>query len=127
MDDTLIWELQDVKDAIKVLKDQIKPLDAARLDLEYQILDALGEANSSLFRTAGTDTHGKRITVSVNTEEVANVKDWAEFEEYIYDNRALYLLQRRAANVAYRDEVSIKGEIPGVESFTNRRLSLKHV
>ena len=126
MDDGDIWKLQSVKDEIAVLKDQIKPLEIAKSVLEERIMEGMSESGSSLFRTAKS-RDGKRITVSVNTEEVASVKDWTEFEQYIYDHNALYLLQRRPANVAYREEVKIRGEIPGVETFTNRRLSFKHV
>jgi hypothetical protein len=127
MDDKLIWELNAVKANITAMNSEVKKLEATRDDLSEQILEEMAAANSSLFRTAGADEQGKRITVSVNPEDVANVEDWAEFEEYIYDNRALYLLQRRPSNPSYRDEVAIKGTIPGVETFTKQKLSLKHV
>jgi len=127
MDDKLIWKLNTVKAEITTLNSQVKTLEVSRDDLTEQILDTMAEANSSLFRTDSTDAQGKRITVSVNPEDVANVEDWGEFEEYIYNNRALYLLQRRPSNPSYRDEVAVKGKIPGVETFTKRKLSLKHV
>jgi hypothetical protein len=127
MDDKLIWELNAVKANITTMNAEVKKLEATRDDLSEQILDEMSLANSSLFRTAGADEQGKRITVSVNPEDIANVTDWAEFEEYIYENKALYLLQRRPSNPSYRDEIAVKGELPGVETFTKQKLSLKHV
>jgi len=127
MDDKRIWELNKVKTDISKLQKEVKMLESQRSELEEAILEELSEANLSLARTNQTDESGKRITVSVNTEVVANVNDWAEFEEYVYENRALYLLQRRASNPSYREELAAKGDIPGTEPFTKRRLSLKHV
>jgi hypothetical protein len=127
MNDEKIWELHQVKQKITTLNKEVSNLEATRSELEEMIMSDLNDANLSLARTNKTDENGKRITVSVNTEVVANVNDWAEFEEYVYDNRALYLLQRRPSNPSYREEIAVKGTIPGVEPFTKQRLSLKHV
>ena len=127
MNDEKIWELHRVKQQITALNKEVSNLEATRSELEEIVMSNLNDANLSLARTNKTDENGKRITVSVNTETVANVTDWAEFEEYVYDNRALYLLQRRASNPSYREEIAIKGSIPGTEPFTKQRLSLKHV
>jgi len=127
MNDERIWELHNVKQKITTLNKEVSNLEATRSELEEMIMSDLNEANLSLARTNKTDENGKRITVSVNTETVANVNDWAEFEEYVYENRALYLLQRRPSNPSYREEIAVKGVVPGVEPFTKQRLSLKHV
>ena len=123
MNDEDIWQLQAIKDEITELKNQIKPLEVARSVLEEQIMEDMLKAGSSLFRTL-KEQNAKRITVSVNTEEVASVNDWAEFEEYIYEHKALYLLQRRPSDPAYRDEIAAHGDLPGVETFTKVKLSL---
>jgi len=127
MNDEKIWELHKVKQEIADLNKQVKVLEATRSELEEVIIDDLNASNLSLARTNREDENGKRITVSVNSEIVANVTDWAEFEKYVYDNRALYLLQRRTSNPSYREEIAVKGEIPGTEPFIKTRLSLKHV
>jgi len=127
MNDEKIWELHKVKQEIADLNKQVKVLEATRSELEEVIIDDLNASNLSLARTNREDENGKRITVSVNSETVANVTDWAEFEKYVYDNRALYLLQRRTSNPSYREEIAVKGEIPGTEPFIKTRLSLKHV
>ena len=106
---------------------QVAKLEATRNELEELVIDELIDSGLSMARTNTTDENGKRITVSVNPEVVAHVNDWAEFEEYIYDHRALYLLQRRPSNPSFRDELAVKGKVPGVEPFTKQKLSLKHV
>ena len=75
--------------------------------------------------TEGTSlTRTKFGTVSISKLNVASVKDWNEFEKYIYENKALYLLQRRPANLAYREELKTQGEIPGVETFETISVNL---
>ena len=127
MNDERMWKLHRVKAQITSLNSQVKRLEATRDGLSEEIIDELSEAGLSLARTLEADNNGKRITVSVSPEVVANVEDWIAFEEYIYTNRALYLLQRRTSAPSYREEVAAKGEIPGVQPFTKQKLSLKHV
>ena len=127
MDDKTVWELNSIKDKIAKLNKEVSLLTAKRNELEESIIEDLTASGLSLARTNAMDENGKRITVSVNAEDVANVIDWPAFEEYVYKNHALYLLQRRPSNPSYREEVAAKGEIPGVETFTKQKLSLKHV
>jgi hypothetical protein len=109
--------LRRVKDEISEVNDKLDQLKKQKSELELKLI---GEMNSEGLSLARTD-YG---TISVTKTEVASVKDWNLFEDYIYKNHALHLLQRRAANAAYRDEIAVKGEIPGVETFTQVSLSL---
>jgi len=112
-----VEKLANVKQQIKTLNDQLKILSATRTELEETIIEQLVDSGMTLART----TFG---TVGVNETVVPNVQDWTQFEEYIYENKALYLLQRRAAAPAFRDEIDVKGEIPGVTPFVKKTLSL---
>jgi len=126
MRDQYIWELEGVKTEIKRLQDEMKPLEQARAVLEEKIIEEMSDSGLSLARTEDAAT-GKRLTISVSSEDMANVTDWGELEEFIYENRALYLLQRRPSNGPYRELVATLGKVPGVETFTKKRLSLRHV
>ena len=117
MDTHAVRELKSVNEKIKGLNDQLNDLKQAKKNIELGIIDQMNTDSISLART----DFG---TVSITKTDVASVTNWAEFEEYIYENRALYLLQRRASNPAYRDEVAAHGNLPGVETFTDVRLSL---
>ena len=117
MDASMVARLKDLKDKIKHQNHLIDGLKVEQKDLEQEIIDALDGDQSSLSRTAFG-------TVSIVNEVIASPTDWKEFEQYCIDNNALYLFQRRVSNVAWREEVATRGPIPGVESFTKRKLSL---
>ena len=117
MDTEVVKELKVIKDKMSELNDSLKDLNAAKINLETQIIESMQVEGISLART----DFG---TVSVTKTDVASVKDWPAFEEYIYENRALHLLQRRTSAPAYRDQVAAEGEIPGVVTFTKHALSL---
>jgi hypothetical protein len=120
MDIVQVGQLRDVLSELKDHNDQIKILSEQRKELELSIMDDLDNSGLTLART-------EFGTVSLTTEQVASVEDWNMFEEYIYDHRALYLLQRRASNPAYREELNLRSKVPGVSTFTKRKLSLRNV
>jgi hypothetical protein len=120
MNSVQVGQLRDVLSELKDHNDQIKILNEKKRNLELSIMDDLDESGLTLART-------EFGTVSLTTEQVASVEDWNAFEEYIYDHRALYLLQRRASNPAYREEINQRGPVPGVSAFTKRKLSLRNV
>jgi len=117
MDVQAVKELKSLKERISDLNEQLADLKRAKTNIENELISEMNLDGLSLART----DFG---TVSVTKTDVASVKDWPAFEEYVYENRALYLLQRRPSDVAYRDEIATKGEIPGVETFTKVNLSL---
>ncbi len=63
-------------------------------------------------------------TVSRKEEVVPSVKDWDSFYKYIAENEAWYLMQRRPAANACREQWATGEEIPGVEPFTQFKLSV---
>jgi hypothetical protein len=109
--------LRDLKLEISALNAQVKELEITRRELEGSLILELDDSNTTLART-------EVGTVSIITAILPNVEDWVAFEEYVYENNALYLLQRRVAAPAYRDEVESKGQIPGITTFEKRTLSL---
>jgi hypothetical protein len=117
MDTQAVKELKSLKERISEINQQLTDLKRAKVNIEQELISEMNLEGLSLART----DFG---TVSVTKTDVASVKDWPAFEEYVYENRALYLLQRRPADVAYREEIAAKGSIPGVETFTKVNLSL---
>lgn len=117
MNTDLVKQLRDVKTKITTLNNEVTSLKSIKSDIEEQLLTEMADNEISLARTP----YG---TIAINPEDIASVKDWNEFEKYIYENRALYLLQRRTSQDAYRSEIAIKGAVPGVETFTRKVLSL---
>jgi hypothetical protein len=116
MNSETVKELKALIDQIAELNSQVDELKSKRRNLEQSIIEDL--------TASGTTYQGTEYgTVTINKNDVPSVKDWAAFEEYIYEHKALYLLQRRPAVTAYREEVKTMGELPGVETFTKVGLS----
>ena len=114
-----VADLKGVKDEIKLLQGDLKALEAHKRFIEVEIMDEMDTIGSSLSRTdAGT--------VSITTETVAQVVDWAAVEAYTIENNALYLFQRRLSNPAWRDECESKGLMPGTAVFTKRKIGFSN-
>ena len=114
-----VKKLQAITKELTDLNKQVSKLEKHKRKYQDLIIEDMTTEGSSLTRT-------KFGTVSISKQNVASVKDWNAFEKYIYDNNALYLLQRRPANVAYREELKTQGEIPGVETFETISVNLSN-
>jgi len=117
MNTELVAKLKILNEELAVANKTVTDLKSSKKVIEQQLIDEMNSDGLSLART----DFG---TVSISKTDIASVKDWAAFEAYIYENQALYLMQRRPSNPAYREEIETKGEIPGVETFTTTALSL---
>lgn len=63
-------------------------------------------------------------TASRGIETVASVTSWEEFYEYVRENNAFYLLQKRVASSAYREQLQVEGvSPPGTEPMEKDKLS----
>ena len=69
---------------------------------------------------------GKKATVSLSEEVVANVKDWDALCAYVKKTGYFHLFQRRVSNPAFR-ELAAKKPVPGLEPFTKINLGLTHL
>lgn len=104
---------RELETEVKALNDQMKGLEA-------DIMSQLDDQETLMSR-------GRAAQVTVTEQVVGTVQDWDAFYEYIVDNDAFHLLQRRVANAAYREMVEAGDEIPGTEPFTKRSLSLRKI
>ena len=114
-----IDQLSAIRENIREYEAKIKVLQEEKSKLEELVLSQLGEL--------GLDkATGQKATVSITKAEVPTVMDWDKFHSYILRNKAFYLLERRAAVAAWREEVKSRNKpIPGVESFTKTTLNLR--
>ena len=112
--------------------DELKALDLQRKELanqdkvladQYRILEAL--VMRRLDEEETTMSRGKRASATITETTVAQVKDWDSFYEFVTENDALFLLQRRVANAAYRDLIDAGETVPGVVPFVKRALSVR--
>lgn len=112
-----IQRLVEIREALADLSSQEKALKSERDEIETHLFQYLDE--QGLDRT-GSRTH----LVAINETTVPSVKDWNAVAQYVVENDATYLFERRLSAVAFRDLVNQGVTIPGVESFTKRSLSL---
>ena len=112
-------KLRKVKTEITAINAELKIKKTLQMELETNILnefEILGNGIDQIRTDAGT--------VSIKSITVGNVTDWDTFYDYIYENKAWHMLERRIANLAYREMLDLDLEVPGVESFEKRSISL---
>lgn len=64
-------------------------------------------------------------TVTLTESVVPNVTDWTEFYNYLKENDALYLLERRVSSTGWRELHNSGATPPGTEPFLRFDLSLR--
>lgn len=106
-----------VREERKLIREQDKAL-TQKMDILHQaIIEKLDAEKSDLGR-------GQVATGSVGEHIVGTMRDYPDFERFVYRHKALYLLDKRINSAAYRKELEIRGSVPGVEPFTKRVLSV---
>lgn len=115
---TLIDELNDLRERKRELNQQLKDLDEQYKELERQILEHMDAAGTELVASG-------RTRVSVTRQVVPSVNDWEAFEQYVKDNDAMYLFERRVASKPWRELYESGEQVPGTEPFERRSLSLR--
>jgi hypothetical protein len=89
-------------------------------DIEFALLGALDSVGLQMGR-------GGRASATVTEQIVPTVVDWDAVEQYVYENEALYLLQRRVSPPAWRELVEAGESVPGTEPYTKRGISLRKI
>lgn len=101
----------------QAINDELKSLNAELEQAEQALMSAL-DAQGTQF--AGSTTHRASITETV----VPTVTDWDQVEQYMLEQGALFLLQRRISAPAWRELLESGEPVPGTEPFTKRGISL---
>lgn len=74
-----------------------------------------------------TKSTGKRATVSITSSVKPTVEDWDLFYQYIHRHKYYHLLERRPSVTGCRELFEMKGKIPGVVPFTQRKLNVRSI
>ena len=118
LDGETVNALADVRQQIKGLNDQLSALNERKQQLERSLIHGMEAIG---LKRLATDN----ATISVTTEMVPQVTDWAAFGPYVIESDALHLLQRRPSVAACR-ELTAEGEaIPGVEMYELTKLNFR--
>lgn len=114
----IIAEMLDLRTEKRKIKAREKEINDEVRSLEFELLTRLDEQGMEKAST----TEG---TASITSTTLPQVVDWDQFYEYILENDALFLLQRRPAAAAYRELLESDQTIPGVEPYVQRSIGLR--
>ncbi len=112
-------QLRDQKsDLEKALNEQLDPIKKQLEKLASYLLRELPEQGASSFKTEGG-------TAFITTREWATVKDWEATLQYIRENDAYDLLERRVSKIAVRTLVDGGTPPPGVNYGTKLGVNIR--
>ena len=112
-----MFELRERK---RELNAELKDIDEQYKGLEQQLIDALDKDDLMQTRSA-------KATATVSSVTVPSVTDWDRFYDYVLENDALHLLERRVAAAPWRELMEAGEAVPGTEPFTKRSINLRRL
>lgn len=116
--DTLAEERDRLREAKRELERQVASLDEQLKANEQDIIEIADQTGLTRFAVG-------KLSFSISENTVGQVEDWDTVYDYIHDNRAFHLLQRRLSNAAYK-ELLDTGEAPrGINPVTLRSLNMR--
>lgn len=113
----LMFQLREQKRAINA---DLKDIDEQYKGLEQQLIDSLDKDDLQQTRSANA-------TATISETTVPSVSDWDAFYDYVRENDALHLLERRVAAAPWRELVESDEPVPGTEPFTKRSINLRRL
>ncbi len=116
----LIDSMLAIKDQRSELAKQDKSLKDAFDNLEHDVLTRLQAEDT-------TQGRSHTATATVSTQTVPTIENWDAFEQYIYANNALYMMEKRPSSAAFRELISQGETIPGLQPFTKTSISLRRL
>lgn len=114
----IVDDMLEIREAKRVLDKQSKELSEQYGTLEKELLEKLNEQDT---RQAQSDN----ATAWVSEQTIPHLKSWDDLVDYIKENNAFHLLERRPATGAFRELLDQGIEIPGLEPFKRFTISLR--
>jgi hypothetical protein len=116
----IIDSMHALRERKRALDEELKKLDAEYREEETLLMERM--------TAEGTDKgSGKLASASITTGVIADVQDWAEVEKFVKRTGNFQLFQRRVSDAAFRELLETKGSVPGIKSFTKRRVNLRAI
>lgn len=116
--DDLATERDTLREEKRELETKVKALDALLATNEVSIIEIADEMGLDRFAVG-------KLTFSISNQVVGNVEDWDALHEYIRENNAFYLLQRRLSNAPYKEIFDSGESLAGVVPFSKRSLNMR--
>jgi hypothetical protein len=114
----IIDRMYELREQQKALTAEAKKLGEQIESMESQVINRLDDDETTMSR-------GKAASAVLTETVIPKADDWEAIWEYINNNKANYLTQRRLATTAVREMLEAGEVIPGVSTFTKRAISLR--
>lgn len=95
--------------------------DQLKKEIEALKTELIGMADEAQLTQGGF----KLITWDIKPKTVPQCTDWDAFHAYIRDKNYFHLLQRRPTVTGCQELWSLGEDIPGIEKFTSREVTVK--
>ena len=115
---SLIDSLSTLRSQKKRVESDLKTIEERIGDVEHDIMRAMDAEGI----TESKSTIGK---VVVSESVYPKLEQWEPFADYVLSERALYLLEKRPAVLAYREQLTLGRAVPGILPFTKRKVTFK--
>jgi len=118
-------KLNETIDEMFMLRERIRGLERQKKETEAQ-LEALSTQLMSRLNEVGTMyARGTLASATITEQVVPTIDDWGKVSEWVMENDAIYLLHRRISSGAWNELRDAGTDVPGIEPFTKRAVSLK--
>lgn len=116
--ETLALKLRDKRDEISNLEKRLAALKEERDHIEKHAATALALIGVKSAQTQ----YG---TLGLSSTKVATIEDWESFTEFVTENNAFHLLERRPAQAGCRELMQDGETIPGIKPFIKTKLTFR--
>lgn len=107
-----------IREERNAINNKAKELNDKLARLEGAIIESLDHSRIDQGR-------GNFATGSISETVVPTIKDFSKVQNFIYRHKALHLMEARISSRVYREMLEERGEVPGLEPFTRRKLNVQ--
>ena len=108
----------ELRDKAAALSQQEKTVRGEKAEVDATIIRVL-----EAMQIDSTSANG--FTVTKVADNIVTVTDWNALHQFINEQQAPYLLQRRVTQDAVKEMIALHGTVPGVELMPQVSLSLR--
>ena len=114
----MVEELHQLRAKIRNDEQNLKDLKKSFDEKQWKVITIMEEQGLE-------NASSQSATVFVAKDVLPTVKDWEALTQYIKDNDAHELFQKRITQNAWKDIIATGQEVPGVESFEQTKLNMR--
>lgn len=121
-------DISTLVEKLWILREQLRQIAKEEKDLR-KVYNETSAALISQLDAIGVDSLKTSVAqISITESQIAKLTDLDAFTQYVFDNNAFHLLQRRPAINAIKELNTISGELPpGIDLIQIREISMRTV